>query len=512
MFNPIIQIHRGRLLVLPGALLIALLLSQCTSLKTMDDFRRAREKANRGDGREVVSNIMGDIDDVDPSMHGVAIDTVAVVDGPEARDALFRMLDKPALRSPDTRRRILSHLIRRDEPGTVDELYERSRRNPSSLTGEVVEYFGMRRYTPAIPDIKRMVDDGRFVKEGIRALSMMREGDAEKFVLSIANNERHPGRPTAIQSLPRLMHPYYKKNARGMIRQLISQPPGSSGKEEYLAALHAAGGLGMQEDLFETLKEIHTKSPDPAVRSQALESMARMKGVDSYLMARDLRLPLAEKQSLLSLWKGEQGNNDNADRSSRSTYRRRVSRYDNNERSSRRKSRPTTRERRQAREKNRTATALPGGEPSPDIPGPGSRTVAEEEQGGKAIPDEPSDAEGRAYRAKVMETLMTVTPPKIASDLSRRVHNAFMSYADFNTPSAKFVIRSYRKAYGGDDAQIRRLLARGLNQPGSLGAVIRNVKTEYGSDAMRVYVIANLFALPRWQASILLEQFEKGTF
>ena len=163
---------------------------------------------------------------------------------------------------------------------------------------------------------------------------------------------------------------------------------------------------------------------------------------------------------------------------------------------------------------------MPAGPPVPNIPGPEPRTVADEsreedkdakKEKPEAKPD-PTTAEGRAYRARVVETLSAVTPPNVARKLVRRIHNAFMSYADFNTPSAKFVIRSYRKAFGGDDAKIRRILSRGLNQPGSLGAVIRNIKAEYGSDEMRIYVIANLFALPRWQASILLEQHEKGTF
>lgn len=491
--------------------LVLPLLAECASMNSMEDFRRAREQANRGEGREVISGVMNSIDDLSPDMHGIAVDTVAVVDGPDGQKALLQMLDKPNLRTPQTRKRIVDHLVRRDEPGTVDALYERYRRDPSYLTGEMVEYFGTRRYTPAIPDIKSVVRNGRFVQEGLRALSMMRESEAEKFVLATASNPGQPGRAEAIRSLPRIMHPYYKKNARGLVRQLINQRDVEN-KGEYLAALSAAGGMGMQEDFFATLKEIHTTSKDPAVRTQALESMARMKGVDSYLMARDLQLPLAEKQSLLSLWKGDQAAASNSRSSGeRRTHRRRVSRYIEDppqydykrKRRNRTKSQPS-----RARDDRRNARRAPTGvaarvEPTPDIPGP--RTAADESPK-KGEPEAPAPGAGSAYRAKVVETLAGVTPPSVARKLAQRIHNAFMSYKDFNTPSAKFVIRSYRKAFGGDEAAIRGMLGRGLSHPGSLSAVIKNVKAEYPSNEMRVYVIANLFALPRWQASILLEQ------
>ncbi len=497
-----------------SSLLLALLFAQCSSFSSMDDFRRAREQASRGEGRAVVSKIMGDIDDMNPSMHGVAVDTVAVVEGPEARDALLAMLDKPALRAPETRERIINHLIRRDDPGTADELYARYQKDPSFLTGEVVEYFGSQRYTPAIGDIKAVINQGRFVDEGIRALSMMREGDAEKFVLAVADAPGTRGRAEAIRSLPRLMHPYYKKNAHGLIRQLITQKDPRD-RDDYLAALQAAGGLGMQTDFFDILKNVHTTSKDAAVRAQALESMARMKGVDSYLMSRDLQLPLAEKQSMLSVWKGEQEG-----KTSR-TYRRRVSGAQ--PAVAERPTRQTTRNSRAKKPVRPAHTEKPAPaaladttplDSAPEIPGP-RRAASDEpktEKPAQAPAPEAGDAEGRAYRAKVVETLSSVTPPNVANALAQRIHNAFMSYADFNTPSAQFIVRSYQKAFGGDEAHARRLLTRGLTQPGSLGAVIRNVKAEYASEEMRIYVLSNLFALPRWQASVLLEQSEKNFF
>ncbi len=52
---------------------------------------------------------------------------------------------------------------------------------------------------------------------------------------------------------------------------------------------------------------------------------------------------------------------------------------------------------------------------------------------------------------------------------------------------------------------IRKLLARGLRQPDSLGVVVSNIKAEYAGKEMQVYALARMFALQRWQAQVILE-------
>lgn len=86
-----------------------------------------------------------------------------------------------------------------------------------------------------------------------------------------------------------------------------------------------------------------------------------------------------------------------------------------------------------------------------------------------------------------------------------RISNALKAYGESHSPSARLVKRSYRREFGSSPRKTDHLVLRGLYQPGSLHAVLRTILREYESEPMRVYAVAEIFGLARYQARVVLD-------
>ena len=97
-----------------------------------------------------------------------------------------------------------------------------------------------------------------------------------------------------------------------------------------------------------------------------------------------------------------------------------------------------------------------------------------------------------------------------ARGLMGQMHKAFRSYAESETESSQFFRRSYMRYFGVDEQKALELMGKGINVPGSLNAILKNVKKEYGSESMQVYALSRFFAIPRWQAQVLIQVYSQG--
>lgn len=111
----------------------------------------------------------------------------------------------------------------------------------------------------------------------------------------------------------------------------------------------------------------------------------------------------------------------------------------------------------------------------------------------------------RAYRKTVSSLLAETMGASRGYSLEGRIHNALRSYSESDSSMSQFLIRSYRKNYKSDDASAVERMGRGLNEPGSLGAIVRNVQKEYRGSQMQTYVVTRMFDIPVWQAQLLME-------
>ncbi len=133
---------------------------------------------------------------------------------------------------------------------------------------------------------------------------------------------------------------------------------------------------------------------------------------------------------------------------------------------------------------------------------PARRAPAAKKRTRKASPA--ASRQARRYRDRISANFRQTLGGDQAYDLELRLHNALLSYAESDSPSSQFLLRAYKKRYGGNEASLRKRMSRGLNQPGVLGAVISGVKREYDSRPLRIYALSRLFMIPRWQAEMLL--------
>ena len=102
-----------------------------------------------------------------------------------------------------------------------------------------------------------------------------------------------------------------------------------------------------------------------------------------------------------------------------------------------------------------------------------------------------------------MSVFLESFPEDAALSLLRRINSALIAYSESSSPATDFMIRSYKRRYGGGDENSRQLLSRGIHLNGSLAAILQNMKREYKS--VHMHAFADMFAIPRWQASVLLD-------
>ena len=73
-----------------------------------------------------------------------------------------------------------------------------------------------------------------------------------------------------------------------------------------------------------------------------------------------------------------------------------------------------------------------------------------------------------------------------------------------------FLVRSYQRHYRKDalsDREVQSLMSIGLEHPGSLKAVLRNIKREYKGLHIQRYALAKIFRILRSEARVLLERY-----
>jgi len=436
----------------------------CATYRSGDAFQEARREAAESDQKaeEVVRRISAEMESIPPAHRITAIDTLGSIRSPAAGEALFTMLEHPAYQSQIERDRIIQTIAERGGRQNAERLYEKFQARPDLMNDDLMLFLGREQIADAIPDIKKYIEQNRFIFTGLKSLGLMNQAAAEEYLLLVARNASHPGRPVAVENLGRFRTEQFSRPAEKYVHQLLSSPDLNS-QNVFVAAIMALGHMGYKKDNYALLKNIYESTQDEKIRNQSLEALAKMRGMDSHLMARDLSMPLA--QSTLAL--RQQDYDPPAPRSNKKTRRQ----------STRKK-------------------------PAASKPAEKKREEAEKSK--------PAAAQSGEYRSRLMANLTRSMPDKTVAAILKQINNAFLSYSNYDDSASKFVRRSFAKYYSITEDEARDYLSRGLSQDRSLHAVLKNIIDEYKTTDMRAYAVSRLFSIPRWQASVLVEYAEKG--
>ncbi|MBE7440178.1 MAG: HEAT repeat domain-containing protein [Spirochaetales bacterium] len=443
-----------------SCILLILTGTACATFSSGDAFQEARREAAESDQKaeQVVQRIAAEMDSIPPAHRITAIETLGSIRSPAAEEALFRMLEHPGYQNQMERERIIQTIAEKGGQQNAERLYERFRARPELMNDDLMLFLGREQIASAIPDIKNYIEQNRFIFTGLKSLGLMNHESAEEYLLLVARNPAHPGRAVAVENLGRFRTQQFSRPAEKYVHQLLASQDLNS-QNVFVAAIMALGHMGYRKDNYAVLKNIYETTPDEKIRNQSLEALAKMRGMDSHLMARDLSMPLAESTLALR----QQNYDPPAPRSS------------------------SKKSRRQSTKKAATA----------------KKEIEKKNE-------KPAASRSSEYRLRLIANLSRSMPEKTVASLLKQINNAFLAYSNYDDSASQFVRRSFAKFYSISEDEARNYLSRGLTQDRSLHAVLKNVIEEYKTTDMRSYAVSQLFSIPRWQASVLVEYAEKG--
>ncbi len=447
---------------LRAGLILAVLFgfANCKTLyDTQGEFKDSLTRIKKGEGQKEVAIIMRDFNRIPQQFQDEAVENIDAVEGEVGQKSLMALVNDPRVRDNDVRSNIASRLIKRDEEGSTEALLVACQNRPELVNAEIIEYFGKKQYTPAIPLLKEQIDAGKFVPESVGALVAMADPTATLYLLTLAADREKPEalRVEMFQTVARLGAAQDENGAALREKAVpVYEDVLKRADEEPLAIVKlAVAGLerwGDKTKTLELLRDIYENSENDALRAEALLAMARLRGVTPDAIEKEYATAMVDMDAQMELMRRQQ--------------------------------------------EPKTVVVEKKIEPKK------VRKVVRKTKG-----------YGSDYRKRLDRRLDGAFGADLSSEIQKTVNNALLSYASWSdkNPSTRFVLRSYSKHFGGDDAAQRERLKEGLNYPGSFSVIVKNVIAEYKTDELRAYAITQFFGgIKRWQAAILLDLVKSG--
>lgn len=423
-------------------------LAACQSYQTSQEISEAQGRIERGNTR-AARDLVENINDVPPGLRPQAIDAIAQAPGSTGETGLSTVVQNPGL-SQAHRQQALERLSQRDSDSARTETRRLLEREPALLSPTMIAAMAAQKDAAAVPLLRRAAEErAELMPPVLDALATIGDASGQEFVLAQALNPDQRIRAHAIRAMSGINNPPLQTQAAVIYEGLVRTPNDQS-KETLQLAIDQLGRHGQAESAFPAVKDLYDSTTDPDIKQSALEAMARLRGISPEQMIASLnpqRRPSALEDGAASL-----------------EYLRELER------------------RRQQIQREST-----------------SRRVETPVATGRRPRSYPADYRDRLNRA------MAQALGDDARLVAQQIHNALLAYRQSDAPSSEFVLRSYRKQFDGSDAEQRTRLEQGLNLPGSLSIVVWNVIEEYPTDALRTYALAELFAIKRWQATILID-------
>lgn len=445
-----------------GLAALALALGACQSYNTVQDLRDARTRIQSGQGQEQVQGIVANYAEIPAGLRDEAIQAVASDPSARGQQAVVQLLEHPAT-NQENRALALSLLVARNEPQSAPAILAAVESEPGLVTPDVLTYFGRQQTEAALPLLERNASNPALSAAAVDALLAFRNAAAYDIVLGLARkSESAEVRLTALTAVRRIDDALLQEKARVPYRELVANYQ-TEPRELVTIAFEELAIHGKDDLTFDIFRDVYNSTSDPDIKRMSLASMALIRGVDPSVIEAQLRpKPVEEKVEVVR----DERKPALTDAESRLEYLRNRERTRARELATARETQP------RARTQTRTG-ARPG-----------------------AYPADYRRRLGRAFDSAFQSDSRL---------LQNQIHSALLSYRDSDEDKARFIYRSYRKQFGGDDEGQRERLKDGINYPGSLSSVVWNVIEEYPDDPLRIFALSQLFAIKRWQATILLQ-------
>jgi hypothetical protein len=467
-------------------LTLAVLLASCARYSTRQDLQKDNP-----------ASILANLDSVPPALLQDALDAILAAPNPKGETYALDAAGRRQFQDPVSQAKILARLMRgesaesrnfvlarlkakpelitaesaewlvkNDLPGTPDLLFAAVEKNSSILSPAVAQYFIDKRYAPFVPMIVANVEKGQNVEQNLKVLAGMNTPESNNALLDLAGKDT-PARSSVLRVLPDIKEPEARQKAEGILEQTWQ-----------------------------------TNEPGP-VRTTALEGYAAMRGMDAAELERDRAFPMADAQADLAVNTLPDKTQQTVQPSSRVTPQQRITQPVTPLKPAQREITQTPPDSGKKTDKAEKKSEDKKSDKAQDQKKPveDKRIRPETSEPAPPLDDRASAAYWQRLERLFLDTFGESGGPAVL----RRINDTLATYSESRSTSSDFMIRSYRRRYGGSDAVIRKLLARGLRQPDSLGVVVSNIKAEYAGKEMQVYALARMFALQRWQAQVILE-------
>ena len=527
-------------------LLAALLLSACVSYSTPADFDRALERARGGDAANVVRELRERFDQMSDQNKLQAIRILEQIKDPAA-PAFLKEIVGAGRHSPTIRQSALGAVITRDEPqtpefvrdavtahapllseatanylvdkqpeGAAQVLHAAFKGRTKETTQKVLQFWGTKAYTAAIPELKEAVESAHHSQTALEALIAMKHPDADAYLFAAAGNRDNPARAAALRLVLTERAGSHPKETGALVHGVLLKAD-EEPEATALLAIDLAPQLEDSEQTKEGLKRIYRESTKEELRTRALASLAKLEKTSPYILTREMQVSLIALQMGMAHWSLDAPASARKEGPTTAGVKgppRRVARRETVEEPKTSEARDPIRPRSTTGPKNERASGRTEARRRSTGTARSSRRAGRAGTG----PNDPREDSGRiprkanyprssdAYRTRFHSFLREVLPEEDARAVYGKVSNALRVYGSSQSASARFVRRAYTREYGtSDDAALARLLAQGVSHPGSVHAVLLGIYQEYPNDALRAYALAQLFGLPRWQAAALLD-------
>ena len=467
--------------------LLSLILVQCAgpSVQEPEFYDQAEQMIQEGAGEEVANQILENSAQIPDSQKDRAIGLLDSMGEESGRDALMKLYGSEGFSGKAEKEAIIARLLKRKDTITADFIRSRIKQSPdlynsvvgrymvqqgdkasaqffvsmaekdrSILNGEMARLFAEHGIVESVPLLKYMAENSVDPAAAFDALSRIKEGGAAEYLMQSAADTNHPSRLFAIRYLPQLND---NDLVVPVLRSIVLNYRNEN-TEILLQAMESLGETEYSDESYNALKKVFLNMDSTEVQAAAIVAMARM---------RDM-----EPQALLEELKDE-----------------------------------ATRETKKPVEKEPEVAVVTEPKVRPE---PQPRPTVTRIRPGNYAKLPYTEAQSKRYMRLLGQVLSENVGSDSARNLMGQMHNAFRSYAESDTQSSQFFRRSYMRYYGIDEAKALELMGKGINVPGSLNAVLRNVKKEYGSESMQVYALSRFFAIPRWQAQVLIQVYSQG--
>ncbi len=476
--------------------------SSIDSERVIENFKNANTDDER---RAIVQNLSGS-------------------SNPAAADALGEILNlEDVLSNAKLKYEVVQALKNQESDRSTEVLHQNVRKRTLFMDEELLNYFVNKKYRPAADSIIENIEAGYDPVKGMDALVSLGGERAEAYLLSVARDKDHPANLVALEKLSEMGE---TRGSRDLILSILKKARTST-EPGLPFALDSIVKWGYDKEIWDLMDRLRISAEDAKLKRMVTDTMFRMKKDTSHLSEGERHMPLAYYQAGMSLWFEdsykqllplpeikEEVSATNAATSGQTLQESYIPDEAENEKKDDSEkeifdSQPNKAKKDSAVHPVKSTARNPVKKKKSSS----RRNKKNVKITGKSFSTIKTRYKSRnVYRDAVYSTLINSMGEERGRTLYYRINNALQAYSEDSSLIASFLNRSYQRKFNTDEKKSRELIGEGMSRPGSLGAIVDNLRREYKGNKLQIYALASIFNIPRWQSELIIELTEEKGF